>query len=158
MRITSAQPSNSTCQEGHKMHLQAALCRTGGHYPSPAGAITSTPPSSPCSPSAQLPHPKPPEVGRLLTTQVIRPTSAHLGGLEGRPLSKRNRMFLEQEEPGGNISKETGETSFAEKPSSGRRAAGDSRALNRGLAPSRCPCDLGWVPSFLWASVPSNPV
>lgn len=81
MSNTSANPLSARAREGHKMHLQVALHRTGGHYPPAAGAMTSDPPSAPCSPSAQLPRAKPPASQAIIST-----ISLHLGGREGRPL------------------------------------------------------------------------
>lgn len=43
MSNTSANPLSARAREGHKMHLQVALHKTGGHYPPAAGAMTSAP-------------------------------------------------------------------------------------------------------------------
>ena len=66
-------------------------------------------------------------------------------------------MFQEQEEPGGEVSKERRGTGFAENPSSGKRGGRGSGRPESGPAPRHRQRDLGWGPSFLWASAPSTP-
>lgn len=125
------------------MYLQAASCKTGGHYPSVAGPMTGDPPLAPGSPSVQ-----PPAIRRQLTTQVIRPTSVHLGALKAGLCRKGRECFRSGKNLVETFQKKPGKLASLGIPVVGSAAARDSGGLSRGLAPSHPLCDLGWVPCF----------